>query len=199
MLSNYEIRKKSREQLGKSIFDRKWMMALLAYFVYAVIVGALSYFGVGLIFAGCFAFGILASFLSVARGKEEIDMSQLFDGFKGQNFGKSLLLYILITIFTFLWMLLLWIPGIIKSYSYSMSYYILIDRPDLTAKQCITESRRLMDGHKMDLFCLHLSFFGWAILCVFTLGIGFLWLEPYMQTAQANFYEELKKEKGCDY
>jgi uncharacterized membrane protein len=73
------------------------------------------------------------------------------------------------------------------------------DRPDLSVSQCIDESRRLMDGHKMDLFCLHLSFFGWAILCVFTLGIGFLWLEPYMQTAQANFYEELKKEKGCNY
>jgi uncharacterized membrane protein len=199
MISNYEIRKKSREQLGKGIFDRKWLMTVVAYIVCSAIVGALSSIGIGLIFAGCLMFGYYALFLSIARGKDEVDIGQLFDGFKGDRFGKSLVLYILTTLYTFLWSLLFVIPGIVKSYSYSMAFYIMHDRPDLTASQCIDESRRLMDGRKMDLFCLHLSFIGWAILCVFTLGIGALWLEPYMQTAQANFYEELKKEKGCDY
>lgn len=199
MLSNYEIRKKAREQLGNNIFNKKWLMALVAYIVFSAIVSALSTIGIGIVFAGCIIFGYYAIFLSIVRGKEEVDIAQLFDGFKGDRFGKSLVLYILITLYTFLWSLLFIIPGIVKSYSYSMAFYIMNDRPDLSASQCIDESRRIMNGHKMDLFCLHLSFFGWAILCIFTFGIGILWLEPYMQTAQANFYEELKKQNGCDY
>ena len=196
MLSNYEIRKKSREQLGNGIFNSRWLMALVVSLVYSIIIGALSSIGIGLIFCGCFLLGYAGVFLGIARGKEEIDVAGLFDGFKGEKFTKSLVLYILQLIYIFLWTLLLIIPGIVKSYSYSMAFYIMNDHPEYTATQCLDESRRMMSGHKLDLFCLHLSFIGWIIVSIFTCGIGVLWVEPYMQLAQANFYEELKKEEA---
>lgn len=51
-----------------------------------------------------------------------------------------------------------------------------------------------MDGHKWRLFCLHLSFIGWWLLCILTLGIGMLWLAPYIQNSTAAFYEDLKNQ-----
>ena len=77
-----------------------------------------------------------------------------------------------------------------------MTPYIAYDRPDLDADDCIHESRMMMKGYKWKLFCMDLSFIGWAILCLFTLGIGFLWLQPYIEASHAKFYEELKACKA---
>ena len=93
-----------------------------------------------------------------------------------------------------LWTLLLIIPGIIKAFAYAMTPYILEDQPELSTTEAIHRSRMMMKGHKFDLFWLGLSFFGWAILGLFTLGIGYLWLAPYMNTAMASFYQEIKEE-----
>lgn len=101
---------------------------------------------------------------------------------------------ILSTIYIFLWTLLLIIPGIIKSYSYALTPYILVEHPEMSANEAIEESMRLMDGHKFDLFYLQLSFIGWAILSILSLGLGFLWLIPYQMTAQAAFYRDIKNE-----
>ncbi len=101
-----------------------------------------------------------------------------------------LLMYIL----TVLWSLLLIIPGIIKAFSYAMTPYILEENPELSASEAIHRSRMMMRGHKFDLFWLYLSFIGWGILCIFTFGIGYLWLAPYVETAQAAFYEEVKAD-----
>ena len=100
----------------------------------------------------------------------------------------------LMTIFIFLWSLLLFIPGIIKMFSYAMTPYILEEHPELSANEAIDHSRAMMKGHKFDLFWLCLSFIGWMILCFFTLGIGYLWLVPYMQTSVAGFYEDVKAD-----
>lgn len=94
---------------------------------------------------------------------------------------------ILSTIYIFLWTLLLIIPGIIKSYSYALTPYILVEHPEMSANEAIEESMRLMDGHKFDLFYLQLSFIGWAILSILSLGLGVFWLIPYQMTAQADF------------
>lgn len=92
-----------------------------------------------------------------------------------------------------LWSLLFVIPGIIKAFSYAMTPYILVEHPEMSINQAIDESRRLMKGHKFDYFYLELSFIGWAILSsVFTLGIGFIWLIPYISTSAAAFYNDLK-------
>ncbi|MFD0704280.1 DUF975 family protein [Alloscardovia venturai] len=102
---------------------------------------------------------------------------------------------LLVWIFTFLWSLLLAIPGIVKSYSYSMSYYLTEDWGNqgykLKSTEAINESRRLMKGHKWELFVLDLSFLGWIILTPFTLGFLLLWLVPYMSATRAAFYRNL--------
>ncbi|MCD8313250.1 MAG: DUF975 family protein [Bacteroidales bacterium] len=97
-------------------------------------------------------------------------------------------------IYIFLWTCLLVVPGIIKYYSYAMTYYILVDNPELGCDQAIHRSRELMQGHKMDLFLLDLSFIGWFLLSLITFGIGFFWLIPYFYTTRAAFYEDVKAE-----
>lgn len=99
---------------------------------------------------------------------------------------------ILSTIYIFLWTLLLIIPGIIKSYSYALTPYILVEHPEMSPNEAIEESMRLMDGHKFDLFYLQLSFIGWAILSILSLGLGVFWLIPYQMTAYAAFYRDIK-------
>ena len=75
-----------------------------------------------------------------------------------------------------------------------MTPYILDENPELGASEAIHRSRMMMKTHKFDLFWLYLSFIGWWLLCILTCGIGFLWLEPYFQTAKAAFYEEVKAD-----
>ncbi|MFS0559227.1 DUF975 family protein [Terribacillus sp. 179-K 1B1 HS] len=95
---------------------------------------------------------------------------------------------ILVVLLTF-WTLLLVIPGIIKFYSYSQTLYILREHPDYSPLDAIRESKEKMRGFKWALFVLQLSFIGWAILSIFTLFIGLFWLEPYVRTTMASFYE----------
>lgn len=114
--------------------------------------------------------------------------------FNFSNYWRKVGGMILVGLFTFLWSLLLYIPGIIKAFSYSMTKYILDDNPELSASEAIHRSRMMMKGHKFDLFWLYLSFIGWIILCLLTCCIGFIWLVPYMQTAEAAFYEEVKAD-----
>jgi len=92
-------------------------------------------------------------------------------------------------IFVLLWSLLLIVPGIIAAFRYSMSFYILADNPDMGIMEAINESKRMMRGNKWKFFCLNLSFIGWAILGVLTLGIGYLWLTPYIEVTMIAFYD----------
>ena len=101
------------------------------------------------------------------------------------------------SLYLHLWFLLLVAPGLVKSCSYAMTEYIAVDHPDWSADQCITESRRLMDGHKMRYFCMLLSFSGWILLVLaagmllLPNGIAQLFFAPYIESAKAAFYEEL--------
>lgn len=132
--------------------------------------------------------------LHIIREKE-VRIGQIFRWFtEGNKFIKSFFLYIVLNIYICLWFLLLIIPGIIKSFSYAMTYFIINDHPEYSINQAITESRRMMAGHKMEYFILCLSFIGWFILSCITLGIGFLWLIPYFYTTAAAFYEEVAEE-----
>lgn len=94
-------------------------------------------------------------------------------------------------VYSFLWMLLLIIPGIVATYRYRMTDFLLAENPTLAPDEAITRSKELMDGHKFDLFILDLSFIGWGLLCLLTLGIGYLWLNPYKQVSYAAFYRSL--------
>ena len=113
-------------------------------------------------------------------------------------YGTAVAARLLRYIFVFLWSLLFVIPGIMASYSYSMTGYILADNPEFGARQAISMSKSMMRGNRWRLFCLQLSFIGWALLNVFTLGIGSLWLVPYTQAATAAFYRELSGAYSSD-
>jgi uncharacterized membrane protein len=190
MQKNSELRKAARSQLHGS-----WLAAVGVVLVYSVITGVASGLaGIGLlILGGPLALGYYGYFLRKAKG-ETVSFSNLFDGF--DNFGKALVLFVLQGIFIALWSILLFIPGIIKSLSYSMAFFILKDNPDMNALDAITASRKMMNGYKLKLFFLHLSFIGWALLCVVTIGIGYLWLSPYVTLSVSNFYEDLKKNQA---
>ncbi|MGN0156559.1 MAG: DUF975 family protein [Lachnospiraceae bacterium] len=135
--------------------------------------------------------GLIKVYLNTTYG-EKPQVATIFDGFK--QFGPAVILNILIAVFTFLWSLLLFIPGIIKGLSYSMSFYILAENPDMTAKEALNESKAIMDGHKMDLFVLQLSFILWALLGVVTFGIAYIYVIPYMQLTITNFYHRIKNQ-----
>lgn len=190
MKTNSELRATARYQLRG-----QWGIAVLISAVFMIISGlpnAIPHAGsvISIILTGPLTLGIISCFMKLVR-KQSFKFENLFDGFK--NFASSFILQILITLFVLLWTLLLIIPGIIAAYRYSMSFYILYDNPNIGAMEALELSKKIMMGNKWRLFCLHLSFIGWALLSVLTLGIGFLWLVPYMNTAVANFYEDLKK------
>lgn len=107
-------------------------------------------------------------------------------------FIVSLLAIILTSVFTTLWTFLFIIPGFIATINYSQTYYILIDDNEITAYDAIGESKQMMKGHKLEYLILLLSFSGWFILSILTLGVGFLWLIPYIQLTCANFYNSIK-------
>lgn len=126
------------------------------------------------------------------EGDSRLAGNMFRDGFV--RWGRNVWGMFLVGLFTSLWSLLLIVPGIVKFYAYSMTPYILIDNPELSANQAIILSKKMMKGHKFDLFFLQLSFIGWIFLSIFTLGIGLLWVIPYMMTAQAAFYQDIRKE-----
>jgi len=191
MLANSELRYAARERLRGN-----WGMAVLVALLYVVISSVLGYipfFGpiVSLIISGPLVFGVYAYYLHLVRDQRP-EIGVMFSGFS--LFGKTFLLYLLMVIFTFLWSLLLIIPGIIAAFRYSMAYFILHDNPDIGAMEAIRRSGEMMKGYKGKLFLLYLSFIGWAILAAIPFGIGFLWLLPYIHTTLAAFYENLKEQ-----
>ena len=94
-------------------------------------------------------------------------------------------------LYIILWTLCFLIPGIMAGYSYSMAHFIANDHPEMTAGEVITASKEMMRGHRWRLFCLEISFIGWALLSAFTLGLGTFALAPYMEMARAFFYQDL--------
>lgn len=147
-------------------------------------------------------YGVSRYLLKFVRGAQPV-IGEIFGGFTSgaEKFGRAVLLQLLISIFTALWSLLFIIPGIIAGYRYSMAFYILADNDNISALDALNASKEMMRGHKWELFKLHLSFIGWILLCIITGGIGFIFLSPYMSTAQANFYEYLRgiRSAGAEY
>lgn len=118
-------------------------------------------------------------------------INELFSQFK--RFKQGFLQGFLRGLYTLLWSLLFIIPGLVKAYSYSMTPFIMAENPELSAKEAIARSQIMMKGHKRELFWLEFSFIGWSFLCVFTMGIGFLFLKPYMETTTAVFYRHISQ------
>lgn len=143
------------------------------------------------------AFSYTTAFMPLVRNGEHKDfMEKMFSVFSNGNYVRALCVSLLTGVYIFLWMLLLIIPGIIKAYSYAMTYYIAKDHPEMSAEECVHESRMMMQGHKGKLFLLDLSYIGWILLGCLTLGILMLWVEPKIATAHVHFYEDLKAYKA---
>ncbi len=192
-----------------------WASALVATIIMLVLTMCISgtsavvqTYGIQLSAALAFGFGLLeilvlwpvsVGFCNSFRLLLETGDNRLTANMFSLGFGKMLHNIwgtFLMGLFIVLWSLLFLIPGIIKSFSYAMTPFILVERPELSANAAIDESRRLMKGRKFDLFYLYLSFIGWFILSILSLGIGFLWLWPYVQTSLAAFYADVKEEKA---
>jgi len=180
-------------RMARASLKGKWPLAIGTFLVYTLITssfGAMRQAGViGLLIAGPLALGAAMFSLNLSRGREA-KLEQLFDGFR--LFSKSLVTYLLMLLYILLWSLLLIIPGIIAALSYSMSFYILADDPSLLPRDVLERSKKMMYGYKSKLFGLCILFLLLSILCILTLGIGFLWLIPHANVTMAKFYEDIK-------
>lgn len=144
---------------------------------------------VSLIVTPAFALSTVRIYLMVVRG----DTPEIKDAFNGfDDFFSAFKVTLLVGLYTFLWSLLFIVPGIIKGYSYSMALYVLADNKGKSARECIAESKAMMEGHKMELFVLDLSFIGWYLLCSLTCGLAFLYVAPLLNATHANVYETIK-------
>ncbi|MBC1679242.1 DUF975 family protein [Listeria welshimeri] len=158
------------KQTAKESLRGSWGIAIgilvLAWLILTVgggVVGWIPLLGwiAMLLLTGPLYTGVAWVYLAISR-REQVDVAYMFSGFK--EFGRTFLAYLLICIFTFLWSLLLFIPGIIKTYSYSQTFFILRDNPNISALDAITESRHMMNGHKGRLFGLSLTFLLWYLI-----------------------------------
>ena len=132
-----------------------------------------------------------ARFLLRQHDGKPTEFNDLFSQF--DRFGTGFAQHFLRSLYTLLWSLLLIVPGIIAALSYAMTPFILEEHPELTAYEAIRRSKELMRGHKTDLFILELTFIGWSLLCILTLNLGHIALNPYKNAAYAVFYREITK------
>ena len=164
-----------------------FLSAFLAIFFVVLAVISCYY----LFFGNILQVGTSGWFMCFARG-ESPSVGTMFGAFK--FYGRAMTTMLLKDVYITLWSLLFIIPGIIKSYAYSMVPYILCDNPNLSASQAIALSERMTDGYKGELFVMNLSFLGWNLLNALTLGIlGIFYTNPYMHTAYAGAYLHLKQ------
>lgn len=189
------------QQARKSL-EGKWGIAIGVSVLYLVISMGISIitgsadllgFAIQLLLGGPLLVGLFVFFLSLSR-KKKSDVDQLFDGFT--NFWAAAKVYLLTLMYTLLWALLFIIPGIIAAIRYSQALWIVAEKPNTGARAAIEQSKKMMDGHKWKYFCLGLRFFGWLLLSILTLGIGFLWFMPYLYMSHAKFYDDVKKSRN---
>lgn len=194
MMQAYEIREEARRLLNNN-----WATAVGTVFLMEIILaGAGSMSQIFLFLAwipmllvgGAVELGLAAFFINLAE-KDRLIFEEAFYGFK--NIVKAMGVYFFSGLFVFLWSLLLIVPGIIAAIRYAQAFFILKEDPEVPVMEAIKKSSEMMRGYKTDYFLLQLSFIGWGFLCLFTFGIGFLWLSPYVKTSNAVFYRELKK------
>jgi len=202
------LKKQAREMIKGHLWDllKPYVVILLISFVVGIIFGA-STTGMGVAtynpespFAGMLSsiislatvplsFGVYAYTLNFIR-KEPYDIKQLFTIYK--KAFVIILLSFLIGLFTFLWLLLFIIPGIIAALSYAMAPYLMADDHN-DSMECIKHSKKMMTGYKWDYFKFLFSFIGWILLAIPTLGLILIYVIPYITVANLLYYEELRK------
>lgn len=198
-----EFRANARETLGGRLFGAPWLFSVLVLFLYtainALLSNVLGFFGAvaSLVFTGPLSIALVSYFVGCVRGGKHDTLKPLATGFT-KDLGGNIVMGLLTTLYIFLWTLLFLIPGIVKSYSYALAPYIKHDS-DLSAKDAIRTSCKMMDGNKWRLFCLDFSFTGWYIVGSLCLGVGVFWVMAYHYSARAHFYQELLSRKMAEY
>ncbi|MCF0148961.1 MAG: DUF975 family protein [Clostridium sp.] len=145
---------------------------------------------ISIIFGGVISIGLSKFLLNFTTNRDEAKFTDLFSQFN--IFFKALGLNLLMGFAILFASFLLIVPGIIVALMYSQACYILAEDPDKGIIECLRESSKLIYGYKWEFFVLELSFIGWWLLAVITLGIGSLWVEPYQKITETNFYLKLK-------
>lgn len=182
---------------ARKALEGKWSLAAGGFFIYMLIgiVAGAPDNNVGtvltVIVEGPLLLGLAGFALALARGGQP-PVQEVLSGFG--DFLRAFAAYIIVCLFSFLWTLLLIVPGIIAMLSYSQTFFILSQDKSINARQAINKSKAMMLGHKKKLFYLFCRFFGWFLLGILTLGIGFLWILPYFYVTLAKFYDEVSKQ-----
>ena len=182
---------------AREVLKGKWLHAIKAFLVYVLVMILLNVLSrasgiftlLSLVVVGPLTIGLCGFWISFSKNQNP-KLEKIFDGFK--TWWRGAVAYFLVSLYTFLWFLLLIIPGIIAMFWYSQTFYILAEDPNIEPNDAIRKSKEMMKGNKWKLFCLSCRFIGWSLLCLLTLGIGFLWLGPYIRVTFAKFYDDIK-------
>ncbi len=188
MFSRKDLKIAAKEQIKGNVgvfFGLSVIWGIIFFLSSFTVIGPLFLYG-------AMTLGYALFIIEVVRTKNG-KLETGFNGFK--QYGSSFVATLLIGIFTFLWSILFVIPGIIASFRYSMTYFILADNPKMSGLAAIKKSKEMMKGHKWDLFILLFSFFWWYLLGVVTLGLAYIYVYPYVIATVANFYEKIKDEQ----
>ena len=190
MKENTQIMSEARASL-----NGKWPLAIGTFLILLLIsMGAalipLAGQIIGILIAGPLAVGGAYFALNIVRD-QVAQTDDLFFSFNN-NLGNSILAYLLVGAFALIGFVLLIIPGIIVALALSQTWFILAENPSMDSYDAIMRSKKMMDGYKFKLFKIQLRLLGLGLLCLLTLGIGFLWLIPYQYVVYAKFYEEVK-------
>jgi len=161
----------------------------------AVTIPVVGSIALALVVTPAFSIAVITIYLNLTKHMTP-EIGELFAHFN--KFWGAFKVTFLTGLFTALWSLLFVIPGIIKAFSYSMAMYILAENPEIGALEAINRSKAMMDGHKMELFVLELSFIGWHLLGMVTLGIAYVWVIPYISATTANFYNSIKNTVNAE-
>lgn len=193
MLDRKSIKKHAKEVLSANY--GVCIGTLIVSILIAVVAAYVPYVGMIIAIAASpvVMVGLMNVYLRMYRG-ENVEFGDMFDGFK--IYGHVLGGYWYMYLFIFLWSLLLYIPGMIKAYAYSMTPYILMDQPEISATDALEKSKQMTYGHKWEIFVMHLSFIGWGILSSLTIGVlGIFYVGPYFMLTMAGYYVVLRNQE----
>lgn len=185
MNENVALMRRAKQQL-----QNKWINVAVGSLIYFAILGVASSTSIlELVLVGPLTFGYIL-YLACNVDTNTNNFNLLFKGF--ERFVDTMVAGLLISLAVGIGTIFLIVPGIIVACGFGMTYFIMIDDPNISGIDAMSESWNMMNGHKWDFFCLNFRFIGWALLCLLTCGIGFLFLEPYITVTQMNFYRKLR-------
>lgn len=207
MINIVELKKDAKSKLKEKLSESLKIIILLALigfgagfilgFIMAILkidtktgIGTILPDILSIIISGLLSFGMLSFFVKISRG-QEVTYKELFS--KTNMCLKYIIASLLIGVIVAVGFILLIVPGIILCLGLSLTMYIILDDPEIGTIDAIKKSWNMMKGYKTEYLILGLSFIGWIILGLFTLGILYFWLIPYVSIANANFYNKIKE------